>query len=154
MLACGLYAGDQAIIDEYSKKFFQETLIKQIEPDGSMPAEMARTRPYNYGVYTLVGYCPYAEMARNLGIDFYNFSGPKGQTLKKAFEWFIPFLKGDVKSPKKEEDMRLDRVFLMMRLGSLRYENPYYESYMEHQFPDWMGDYRNVLWPPPAPKKP
>lgn len=148
ILAAALYVGDKPAIEEYSQRYFQKILIRQIAPDGELPHEMARTRPYNYTIYTLTGFCYYAELARGLGIDYYHHRGPKGQTLAKAFEWVIPFLKGEVQSPKPEEPMRVDRMFINCRLAALRCGLPFYEEYLRTAFPNWNEDERNLLWPP------
>ena len=148
-LAAALYVDDRANIDEFSRRFFQEQLIKQIAPDGALPAEMVRSRPYNYTVYTLAGFCQYAELAHNLGLDYYHFEGPEGQTLKKAFAWIIPFLRGDVPSPKPDEEaMRLGRIFVSCRLAALRCDLPFFESYLRETFPKWSDEPRNLFWPP------
>lgn len=148
ILAAALYVDDQPTIEEYSQRYFQKILIRQIAPDGELPHEMARTRPYNYTIYTLTGFAYYAELARGLGVDFYHHRGPKGQTLAKAYAWVIPFLKGEVQSPKKEEAMRLDRMFINCRIAALRCGLPFYEEYLRSAFPHWNDDERNLLWPP------
>lgn len=149
VLAAALYVNDKPLIHEFSQEFFQTHLIKQIAPDGELPEEMKRTRPYNYTIYTLTGFCHYAELARSLGLDYYNYRGPDGQTLKKAFEKIVPFLRGDVPSPRPEEEaMRLSRVLTTCRLAAIRCELPFMESYLQEKFPKWTTDQRNLVWPP------
>lgn len=148
ILAAALCVGDTAATDEYLHRYFQQTLIRQIAPDGALPQEMKRTRPYNYAVYTMTGFCYYAELARNQGVDLYHFAGPEGQSLARAFEWLIPFLAGRVTSPRPEEPMRLDRIFLDCRLAARRCALPFYEDYLRREFPRWREDHRNLLWPP------
>ncbi len=151
MLACGLYVKNQALIDEYSKSFFQNQLIGQIQKDGCLPEEMGRTRPVNYTTYTLMGFAMYAEEARNLGIDYYNYTGPNGQTLKAAFAYILPYWEGKTPWPKKEEPIYDYRVFIPARLAAIRYQDPVYETYLQ-TFPNSALDYRNLFWPPPAAK--
>jgi len=149
MLACALYLDDKPLAAELIEKDYKERLIKQIEPDGALPAEYERTRPFHYTVYTLQGFGLLAELARNNGTDLYEFQGPKGQSLHKAFEALVPFLKGDKEWPKKETKLRLDESFVALRLGGLRCHDPYFEKYLETTFPDWAREYQNLLWPPP-----
>ncbi|MCC6414693.1 MAG: alginate lyase family protein [Opitutaceae bacterium] len=101
ILAAALYVEDQANIEEFSQRYFQHQIINQLRPDGELPEEMKRPRPYNYAIYTMTAFCYYAELARGLGLDYYHFKGPQGQSIARAFAWLIPFLKGDVKSPKQ-----------------------------------------------------
>lgn len=157
-LAAALYVEDRANIEEFSLRFFQNELIRQIRPDGELPAEMVRSRPYNYTVYTLAGFATYAELVRNLGLDYYHHEGPDGQTLKNAFAKIIPFLDGRETSPKPEEEMRLSRIFAVCRLSALRCDLPFFETYLRHRFPRWPDEPRNLFWPPanaaPSPAKP
>lgn len=150
MLAAALYTGNRAATEEYSQRYFQRQLIRQIEASGEMPQEMKRTRPYNYAVYTAVGFCYYAELARGLGQDYYHFRGPDGQTLAGALAWLTPYLGGKIKSPKpQDEAMRLDRIFPAARLAALRGPEAFFEPYLEQAFPKWQEDERNLLWPWP-----
>lgn len=150
-LAAALYVDDKSLIEEFSRRYFQEQLVRQIKPDGELPAEMARSRPYNYTIYTLAGFATYAELARGLGLDYYHHKGPEGQTLAQAFRRITPFLAGEVAPPKPEEDMRLSRIFTVCRLGALRCDTPFFEDYLRRQFPRWAGEPRNLFWPPADP---
>lgn len=150
MLGCACYTGNQPLIEEYSKSFFQAQLINQIQPNGCLPEEMGRTRPVNYTLYCLMGFAMYAEQARNLGIDYYYYTGPNGQTLKAAFSYALPFWEGKVPWPKKEEPIYDYRVFIPARVAAIRYQDPAFENYLESSFPNWNQDYRNLLWPPPV----
>lgn len=147
ILALALYLDDREAIAAYEQDYFVNHLLPQIAADGSQPAELIRTRPYNYTIYALTGYCLYAELARHLGHDLYHQRGAKGQSLADAFAFVIPFLRGDVASPKPEEAMRLDRMFVNARIAATRCELPFYETYLHTAFPDWRKDPRNLLWP-------
>lgn len=149
MLACALYLDDKPLATELIEKDYKQRLINQIAPDGMLPAEYERTRPFHYVVYTLQGFGFLAELARNSeGTDLYDFKGPKGQSLHDAFEALVPFLKGDKEWPKKEAKLRLDESFAALRLGALRCHDHYLEEYLEATFPNWATDYQNLLWPP------
>lgn len=148
ILALARYLGDPETTAAYAQDYFTTHLLPQIAADGSLPAELKRTRPYNYTIYTLTGYGLYAELARPLGLDLYHQRGANGQCLADAFAFIGPFLRGDVASPKPEEAMRLDRMFLNARLAATRCALPGFEIYLRTTFPDWRRDSRNLLWPP------
>ncbi len=151
MLASALYTENEPLIKEYLESYFQKQLITQIAKDGNLPQEMKRTHPIHYFTYTLMGFGMYAETARNLGVDYYDFVGPDGQTLRAAFNYLLPYWEGKTPWPKKEDPMLDYRVFITARLGALRLNEPAFETYLETSFPTtWARDYRNLLWPPPA----
>ena len=48
-----LYSENEEAAIQIAKKFIQNRLYSQIKPDGSMPEEIARTRPLFYSIYNL-----------------------------------------------------------------------------------------------------
>jgi hypothetical protein len=148
MLASALYLGDKPLATDLIENDYKKHLLSQIEPDGALPAEYKRTRPLHYTVYTLQGFGFLAELARNSGTDLYDVKGPQGQTLHQAFEALTPYLKGEKQWPAKEVKLTLDEALPALRLGALRCDNAFLETYLQSAYPDWAKDYQNILWPP------
>ena len=70
----------------------KEQLGKQMDTAGSFPLEMKRTISLHYTVFILDPFFTTAELAKNVGLDFWNFVTPSGKSLKKGFDYLLPYL--------------------------------------------------------------
>ncbi|OIW32800.1 chondroitin AC/alginate lyase [Coniochaeta ligniaria NRRL 30616] len=87
--AIALFVGDlQQVKSEadWVQKYIDET----IEPDGSLPGELRRTRSWHYSTFTLLALTRLALVAQKVGVDLWAYKGPKGQGITKAIEYLIP----------------------------------------------------------------
>lgn len=83
------YVGDEATCDDILANFAERRINKQIEPDGSQPEELKRTKAYNYSVYNLQHMVDFCVILRNLGIDYINGEGAR---IKKAIDYLEQFV--------------------------------------------------------------
>jgi hypothetical protein len=65
----------------------------QIEPDGSLPLEMKRTKPYGYCLFNLEALATLCQIISETGDNLWNFSTPDGRGVGKAVEYMAPFIK-------------------------------------------------------------
>ena len=91
-----LYAGYQEEAKKLAQNFVQNRLLKQIQPDGSMPEEMARTRPLFYSIYNLQAMFLVAHLAAKVEVDLWKANDPNHR-LKAALDYLIPYT--DPKTP-------------------------------------------------------
>lgn len=61
-----------------------------IEPDGSQLRELDRTRSWHYSNFNLVAYLRAAAIGKKVGVDFWGYKGPRGQSLHRAVEFLVP----------------------------------------------------------------
>jgi hypothetical protein len=79
---------------------FRATLVpKQIAPDGSLPLELARTKPYSYSLFDTDVLCGIAQSLSTRQDDLWNFSTPDGRGLSKMMEFMVPFIDDKSKWP-------------------------------------------------------
>jgi hypothetical protein len=64
----------------------------QIEPDGSCPREEARTNSLSYSVMNLDAFAVICRIAETNGVDLWDYKGPKGVGVRKAFEYLLPYV--------------------------------------------------------------
>ncbi|MEZ4623001.1 MAG: alginate lyase family protein [Caldilineaceae bacterium] len=64
-------------------------IISQIEPDGSQPHELARTRSLSYSVMNLLGLMNAAALGSHVGIDLWHFPTEDGRGLHKAVDFLL-----------------------------------------------------------------
>ncbi len=73
----------------------QKRIIKQIEPDGRMPAELQRTKAWTYSAKNLRHLTSLASFGKKYGVDLWNFESQDGRSIKKAYEFLASYLVED-----------------------------------------------------------
>jgi hypothetical protein len=74
----------------------------QVEPDGRMPLELARTRPLHYTAFNLEPFTLLAEMGRHVGVDLWNYRSPRGGSLRGALDYIAPYTDSSRHLPKPD----------------------------------------------------
>ncbi|WP_181898361.1 alginate lyase family protein [Alteromonas aestuariivivens] len=70
-------------------------IAAQIEPDGSQPLELARTKSVNYTVNNLWALARIADLSRrNTSVDLWDYERETGASIKQGFEFVIPYITG------------------------------------------------------------
>jgi hypothetical protein len=64
----------------------------QIEPDGSLPLEMRRTKPYGYSLFNLEALATICQIISETGENLWEFNTPDGRGVGKAIEYMFPFI--------------------------------------------------------------
>ena len=63
----------------------------QVEPDGSQPFELRRTKAMSYSIKNLRHLIENAVLAEHFGIDLWNYESENGGSIRMAIEYLIPF---------------------------------------------------------------
>ena len=77
-------------------------LARQVEPDGSQPRELARTKSLNYSIYNLEGLFACARLAEHAGVDWWSFATADGRSLRAALAFLAPYLDASKPWPRKD----------------------------------------------------
>jgi hypothetical protein len=81
-------------VTRYCVDRFRTHLIPdQVAADGSLPLELARTKPYSYSLFDLDVLCTTAQILSNPDNDLFAFALPDGRGLRKAMAYMVPFIK-------------------------------------------------------------
>ncbi|MBL9186032.1 MAG: alginate lyase family protein [Opitutaceae bacterium] len=69
-----------------------ERIPRQIEPDGSQPHELRRTRSLNYVLFNLEALTLLARLGDHVGVDLWGFATPDGRSLRAALRVAAPYV--------------------------------------------------------------
>jgi hypothetical protein len=70
----------------------KDRLDKQIDAKGFFPLELERTTSLHYSVFILNAFNVVAELAEQIGIDYFHSKTASGKNLKTAFDALMPYL--------------------------------------------------------------
>jgi len=91
--AIALYTGDLAM----ARRLAEEGKAKmdhQIQADGRMPEELARTNGLGYSTYNLQAFFTLARLAGQAGVDLWTYTDAQQGSLHTAFNWLLPYALG------------------------------------------------------------
>jgi hypothetical protein len=90
-LSMALFTGQQqhalSIIDHALGR-----LDQQMAPNGRFPREMERTISLHYNVFVIDAFILIANMAETMGKPIWKTTTPKGNSLQKAIDTFVPYV--------------------------------------------------------------
>ena len=73
---------------------FKTVLVAgQIAPDGRLPRELARTKPYSYSLFDMDVLCGIAQSLSTKSDDLWSFATPDGRSLRKLMAFMYPYIK-------------------------------------------------------------
>jgi hypothetical protein len=102
----------------------------QIDPDGKMPLELARTNSMHYSAYNLQAFFHLSKVGSLVGIDLWDYQNKTGAGIRTALDWLRPFAMGEKKWEYQEITPYNNKDFstLLIQAG-LAYNEPQYMAY-------------------------
>ncbi|HYJ91941.1 MAG TPA: alginate lyase family protein [Pyrinomonadaceae bacterium] len=124
----------------------QKRIAAQIEPDGKLPLELARTNSWGYSTMDLDGLTQLADLGDRVGVDLWNFQTADGRSIRKAIEFLYPFAKESKKWPYQQIDEFLpEKLYLVMRRAAIKYRDDKFNAMMASVPAVEIDDKRQIL---------
>ncbi len=79
------------------------SLPEQIAPDGSLPLELARTKPYSYCLFDLDVLCGICQTLSTATDNLWTFVTSDGRSMRKLIAFLYPYLKDKNAWPYKHD---------------------------------------------------
>jgi hypothetical protein len=89
------FSGQKQRAREFAEREIKARLELQIEPDGSQPEELVRTKSMSYTSFSLCSFTNLALSAAQCGFDAWHLRTDDGRSIRSAIDWLSPFLTGE-----------------------------------------------------------
>lgn len=119
-----LFVGKTDIAKKLLESAKQKRIATQIEPDGSQPHELARTRSLSYSTMNLEAFILLAKLGESVNVDLWNYSTKDGRNIRKAIDFVQPYASGDKKWTKQQiVEFETERLNAVVRLAVGKYDD-------------------------------
>jgi len=85
--------GDAEQLEWIRNRFKTVYISEMMAPNGSFPAELARTKPYGYSLFVIDAMAGVAQIASSPDDNLWAFELPDGRGMRKGMEFIVPFIK-------------------------------------------------------------
>ena len=134
-----LFTGDQRTAEDIFSTFEERRIAPQVQPDGTQPVEIRRTRSFLYSTLNLYGFFIAAHMSEKLGISLWNAQG-----LRSAFAYMLPYYEDYSKWPHQQIaenwEQTWEQAYEILMLAAKHFQHPEYRAAARSLFEKWIPD--------------
>jgi hypothetical protein len=152
LTALALFTGQTDLARRVVEQAKEKRIAAQIQPDGKMPEELARTNSLSYTTMNTRAFCNLADLAAKVDVDLWNYQTKDGRGIRKAIDFLAPY-----SDPAKDWTFeqiggiklssRVD-IAVLLRRAALAYQAPRYEAMLAKLPPEELQANRmQILWP-------
>jgi hypothetical protein len=122
-----LFVGQRELARAVVKESEQKRLAQQVNPDGSQPLELARTRSFSYSVFNLRALMSLAELGKHLNLDLWHFHTHDGRSIQRALDFLLPYATGNKPWQHQQiSDLKPQELVPLLLKAAIRLQNPGY----------------------------
>jgi len=123
-----IYTGQNDLAVQFLKAI-PARIDSQIEPDGSQPMELERTKGIDYCDFNIRAHLILARLGEHVGVDLWSYQSADGRSVRKALDYMIPYYVDPKTFPRKQiTPAKFDTYTQTLRRASLGYKEPAYEQ--------------------------
>ena len=126
--AITLYVGKTDTARDIVEQAKSYRVARCIEPDGTQPAELERTRSLHYSVFNLSALSQLARLGESVDVDLWSYQSADGRSIRRAWDYLVPYLSGQ----QEWEHQQIDALntsptdFALFYLVASRFHQPEY----------------------------
>ena len=147
-----LYLGDTELAKRTINELSIPRIARHIEPDGSQPHELARTKAFDYVRYNLEAFLTLARLAQHVDIDLWNYKTEDGRSIRTAVDWFAPYASGEKPWEGKQiTEPKLNETIRVYRFAANGFKDAKYEQVAQaarERGKIKQGDKTDLVYPP------
>jgi len=145
-----LYLGKQEIAQRILRDVGNKRITVQIEPDGSQPLELERTKSWGYSNMNLDALIELGILGERMGIDLWGFKTEDGRSMRKAIEFMLPYAIGKKKWTWAQiVPFHAGRMYYALTIAAARYNDKSYSNAANAIFDDTVRSSRVIFSLPP-----
>ena len=145
VVSFALFLGRNEFAKEILLAARQKRIALQIEPDGRQPLELVRTRAWGYSVGNLDGLMLLARLGESVGVDLWNYKTVDGRSIKRAFDYLLPFALGEKWPYQQLGEWPPEMLFPLLRRAAVKYRDEHYKTVLAKTPPVDAEDRSNLL---------
>jgi len=157
-----MFVGDEKTAKQIVGNSLAHRVSKQIQPDGKQPFELARTKAFDYCVFSLEALSAVATIGELVGEDLWNERAASGGSIRGAIDWLLPYATGEQSWPFEQiKKPKTGKLYELVRRAAIAYREPKYDALVsKFQADDADAEFVNLLYPafrvtaPPSSAKP
>jgi hypothetical protein len=124
-----MFVGKDSIAENIIRKIPAERVATQIEPDGTEPFELVRTKSWGYCLLNLEGLIQLAQIGEYFGIDLWDYQTDDGRSIRKVIDWLVPFALGKKKWAYPQiVPMEVERMYPVLQLAANKFHDTSYAN--------------------------
>ncbi len=101
----------------------------QIQPDGSQPLELARTKSFSYSVFNLTALFELARLGDHVGVNLWSYRSSDGRSIRTALDYLLPYATGEDKWAYRQiEPIKPQELAPLLLEASFRFKAPAYRT--------------------------
>lgn len=139
-----LFVDDKATAGQVLEQVGPRRIATQIQPDGRMLHELARTKSFSYTHMNLRGFLHLARLGEHVDFDLWRYRSDDGRSIEAALDWLEPFVNGQEEWKSKQiTPFDPSSAKLLYRRAAGRLDKPGYRD-LGSAATDPVND---LLWP-------
>jgi len=124
-----LYLGKKEIARRILREVGTKRIAVQIEPDGSQPLELERTKSWGYSNMNLDALIELGILGERIGVNLWEFKTKDGRSIRKAIDFMVPYaLERKKWTWAQISPFHAGRMYFALTIAAVRWKDKSYED--------------------------
>lgn len=95
VVSVAFFVGDMEFARTVLNASREKRIALQIEPDGTQPKELERTRSFGYSLFNLKALVQLSLLGERAGVDLWHYETTDSRSIRKVLDQLVPYMNGD-----------------------------------------------------------